>query len=154
MNAPTRLPAGPATPARARFVHLKVHSAYSLLEGALPIGKLAKLAAAHSFPAVGLTDTNNLYGALEFSDKLADTGIQPIVGVTLTVDFEDRRSERDIARRAGDAPARRRQHRAAGHGRGRLRQPHEARFAARISTPPTSRRRTRRRRSWPRTPTA
>ena len=97
MNAPTRLPAGPATPARARFVHLKVHSAYSLLEGALPIGKLAKLAAAHSFPAVGLTDTNNLYGALEFSDKLAETGIQPIVGVTLTVDFEDRRSERDIS---------------------------------------------------------
>ncbi len=46
MNAPTRLPSGPsATPARARFVHLKVHSAYSLLEGALPIGKLAKLAA-------------------------------------------------------------------------------------------------------------
>ncbi|MBC7832719.1 MAG: DNA polymerase III subunit alpha [Hyphomicrobium sp.] len=97
MNAPTRLPAGPATPARARFVHLKVHSAYSLLEGALPIGKLAKLAAAYNFPAVGLTDTNNLYGALEFSDKLADSGMQPIVGVTLTIDFEDRRNERDIA---------------------------------------------------------
>jgi len=46
MNAPTRLPNSgqPATPPRARFVHLKVHSAYSLLEGALPIGKLAKLA--------------------------------------------------------------------------------------------------------------
>ena len=53
------------------FVHLHVHSAYSLLEGALPIGKLAKLAAAHNFPALGLTDTNNLYGALEFSEKLA-----------------------------------------------------------------------------------
>ncbi len=95
MNAPTRLPNSgqPATPARARFVHLKVHSAYSLLEGALPIGKLAKLAAAHHFPALGLTDTNNLYGALEFSDKLAECGIQPIVGVVLTIDFEDRRSE-------------------------------------------------------------
>lgn len=78
---------------RARFVHLKVHSAYSLLEGALPIGKLAKLAAAHNFPALGLTDTNNLYGALEFSDKLADAGIQPIIGVTLTVDFADRRHD-------------------------------------------------------------
>src|SRR5688572_16638536 len=95
MNAPTRLPDSgqPATPARARFVHLKVHSAYSLLEGALPIGKLAKLAAAHNFPALGLTDTNNLYGALEFSDKLADAGIQPIVGVVLSVDFEDRRHD-------------------------------------------------------------
>jgi DNA polymerase-3 subunit alpha len=95
MNAPSRLPSDgqPAQPATARFVHLKVHSAYSLLEGALPIGKLAKLAAAHNFPALGLTDTNNLYGALEFSDKLADAGIQPIVGVALTVDFEDRRHD-------------------------------------------------------------
>ena len=62
-------------------MHLKVHSAYSLLEGALPIGKLAKLAVGYGFPALGLTDTNNLFGALEFSDKLADAGIQPIVGV-------------------------------------------------------------------------
>ncbi len=73
-----------------RFVHLKVHSAYSLLEGAITIPRLAKLAAAHRFPAVGLTDTNNLFGALEFSDKLAAAGIQPIVGCTLAVDFEDR----------------------------------------------------------------
>jgi DNA polymerase-3 subunit alpha len=109
MNAPTRLPndGQPAAPAPARFVHLKVHSAYSLLEGALPIGKLAKLAAALGFPAVGLTDTNNLFGALEFSDKLADAGIQPIVGVSLTVDFNDRRhdaSERGTpqVRAAGD----------------------------------------------------
>jgi DNA polymerase-3 subunit alpha len=109
MNAPTRLPKDgqPAAPTPARFVHLKVHSAYSLLEGALPIGKLAKLAAAHGFPALGLTDTNNLYGALEFSDKLADSGVQPIVGVSLTIDFEDRRhdsSERGTpaARAPGD----------------------------------------------------
>ncbi|MFA5899109.1 MAG: DNA polymerase III subunit alpha [Hyphomicrobium sp.] len=94
MNAPTQPPIDgqPAAPA-ARFVHLKVHSAYSLLEGALPIGKLAKLAAAYNFPALGLTDTNNLYGALEFSDKIADAGIQPIVGVSLTIDFEDRRQD-------------------------------------------------------------
>jgi len=56
-------------------------------------GKLAKLAAAQGFPALGLTDTNNLYGALEFSDKLADAGVQPIVGVNLTIDFEDRRHD-------------------------------------------------------------
>ena len=46
-----------------RYIHLKVHSAYSLLEGAITIPRLAKLAAAHGFPAVGLTDTNNLFGA-------------------------------------------------------------------------------------------
>ena len=50
------------------------------------LGHFAKLAAAHGFPAVGLTDTGNLFGALEFSDKLADTGIQPIVGCTLRID--------------------------------------------------------------------
>jgi DNA polymerase-3 subunit alpha len=72
-----------------KFVHLKVHSAYSLLEGALPIAKLAKLAAANHFPAIGLTDTNNLFGALEFSEKLWGAGVQPIVGCTIDVDFGD-----------------------------------------------------------------
>jgi DNA polymerase-3 subunit alpha len=81
--------ATPAAPAVARFVHLKVHSAYSLLEGALPIGKLAKLAEKQGFPAVGLTDTDNLFGILEFSDKLAAAGIQPIAGLSLAVDFGD-----------------------------------------------------------------
>src|SRR5690606_30249827 len=57
-----------ATPTLPKYVHLKVHSAYSLLEGALPIGKIAKLAEAAGMPAIGLTDTNNLFGALEFSE--------------------------------------------------------------------------------------
>ena len=111
MNAPSRSPsAGDATaPLAAKFVHLKVHSAYSLLEGALTIPRLAKLAAAHGFPALGLTDTNNLFGALEFSDKLAETGIQPIIGVALNVDFEERKPEpieqgAPGQRRAGDGP--------------------------------------------------
>src|SRR4051794_31655022 len=73
------------------FVHLKVHSAYSLLEGALPIEKLAKLAAAMEMPAMGLTDTNNLFGALEFSEKLWSCGVQPIIGCTVDVDFADSR---------------------------------------------------------------
>jgi DNA polymerase III subunit alpha len=71
------------------FIHLKVHSAYSLLEGAIPIPKLAKLAAAYKMPALALTDTGNLFGALEFSDKAAAAGVQPIVGVTLAIDFRD-----------------------------------------------------------------
>ena len=70
------------------FVHLRVHSAYSLLEGALPIPSLPKLAAAHNMPAIGISDTNNLFGALDFSEKLAGAGVQPIVGVTLATDFE------------------------------------------------------------------
>ena len=71
------------------FVHLHVHSSYSLREGALTIGKLSKLAIADSMPALAITDTNNLFGALEFSEKLAKDGVQPIIGVQLAVDFGD-----------------------------------------------------------------
>jgi hypothetical protein len=65
------------------FVHLHVHSSYSLLEGALPIARLAELAKADHQPALALTDTDNMFGALEFSEKLAGYGIQPIVGCAL-----------------------------------------------------------------------
>ncbi|MDB5558738.1 MAG: polymerase alpha subunit [Enterovirga sp.] len=71
------------------FVHLHVHSSYSLLEGALKIGDLQKLAEKDRQPALALTDTNNLFGALEFSEKLAGKGIQPIVGIQLSVCFEE-----------------------------------------------------------------
>ncbi len=87
------------------FVHLHVHSAFSLREGALAIETLAKLAKADAMPALAITDTNNLFGALEFSEKLAKTGIQPIIGVQATVDFGDapanlsRLAEQRMARR-------------------------------------------------------
>ena len=71
------------------FVHLHVHTSFSLREGALSIAKLAKLAAADAMPALAITDTNNLFGALEFSEKLAKDGIQPIVGIELAIDFGD-----------------------------------------------------------------
>ncbi len=71
------------------FVHLHVHSSYSLLEGAITIAKLAELAKADRQPALALTDTNNMFGTLEFSDKLAGSGIQPIIGCALSVDFGD-----------------------------------------------------------------
>src|ERR1700726_2289042 len=71
------------------FVHLHVHSSYSLLEGALPIARLAELAKADRQPALALTDTDNMFGALEFSDKMAASGIQPITGCALAVDFGD-----------------------------------------------------------------
>src|SRR6202043_3981698 len=71
------------------FVHLHVHSSYSLLEGALSIGRLAELAKKDRQPALGLTDTDNMFGALEFSEKMAGYGIQPIAGCALGVDFGD-----------------------------------------------------------------
>jgi DNA polymerase-3 subunit alpha len=71
------------------FVHLHVHSSFSLLEGALTIARLAELAKADRQPALALTDTDNMFGALEFSEKLAASGIQPIVGCALAIDFGD-----------------------------------------------------------------
>src|SRR6202451_173465 len=71
------------------FVHLHVHSSYSLLEGALTIGRLAELDKKDRQRALALTDTDNMFGALEFSEKMASAGIQPIVGCALGVDFGD-----------------------------------------------------------------
>jgi len=70
------------------FVHLRVHSAFSLLEGAMHIGTLAKLAKQHEMPALGLSDTGNLFGALEFSQTMAANGVQPIMGCTLRIAFD------------------------------------------------------------------
>src|SRR5271166_5139102 len=71
------------------FVHLHVHSSYSLLEGALKIAHLAELAKIDRQPALALTDTDNMFGALEFSEKMAGFGIQPIIGCSLALDFGD-----------------------------------------------------------------
>jgi DNA polymerase III subunit alpha len=80
-------------PAHAQpFVHLRVHSAYSLLEGALTISKLAQLARADGAPALALTDSNNLFGALEFSEAMAEAAIQPIIGLTLSLTFQSERA--------------------------------------------------------------
>ena len=67
------------------FVHLRVRSAYSLLEGAIKADAVGTLAAAHHMPAAGLTDRANLFGALEFSVTAKDAGVQPIVGCALPV---------------------------------------------------------------------
>jgi len=83
------------------FVHLHVHSSYSLLQGALPIARLAELAKADRQPALALTDTDNMFGALEFSEKMAGGGIQPIIGCSLALDFGDQET-----RPGGPAPER------------------------------------------------
>lgn len=71
------------------FVHLRVHSAYSLLEGALPLKKIMAKAVGDSQPAIAITDTNNLFVALEFSEKAREEGLQPIIGCQLSIDMQD-----------------------------------------------------------------
>src|SRR4029453_17437729 len=80
------------------FVHLHMHSSYSLLEGALTIARLCELAKADRQPALALTDTDNMFGALEFSDKMAAAGIQPIIGCSLAIDFADQEERRGDSR--------------------------------------------------------
>jgi DNA polymerase III subunit alpha len=70
------------------FIHLHVHSQYSLLEGALKLESVLGLAKADHQPALGVADTNNLFGALEFSEKAAGKGVQPLLGAELVLDFE------------------------------------------------------------------
>src|SRR3569832_752052 len=79
------------------FIHLHIHSQYSLLEGALKLGALLDLAKADKQPALGIADTNNLFGALEFSEKAAGKGIQPLLGAELVFDF-DPISDRPVER--------------------------------------------------------
>ena len=65
----------------ADFIHLRAHSAYSLSAGAIKVKALVDLAKKNAMPAVAMTDTGNLFGALEFAMAAAESGVQPIVGV-------------------------------------------------------------------------
>jgi DNA polymerase-3 subunit alpha len=85
------------------FIHLRVHTAYSLSEGAIKLPKLIQLATEHKMPAVAVTDTNNLFGALEFSLAASKAGIQPIIGSQLDIAREGEAKRQG----AGNASARR-----------------------------------------------
>ncbi|MBL9056249.1 MAG: DNA polymerase III subunit alpha [Rhodobacteraceae bacterium] len=71
-----------------RFIHLRTHTEHSLLEGAIPVKKLVKLCAAAEMPAVAVTDSNNMFCALEFSSHAKDAGLQPIIGCQITLAYD------------------------------------------------------------------
>ena len=73
----------------ADFVHLRTHSAYSLSEGAIRPDKIAALAKDAMMPAATITDTGNLFGALEFSQYCMGKGIQPIIGCQIALTRTD-----------------------------------------------------------------
>ena len=72
----------------ARFIHLRTHTEHSLLEGAVPVKTLIKLCLKQDMPAVAVTDTNNLFAALEFSVLAKDAGLQPIVGCQISLAYD------------------------------------------------------------------
>ena len=73
----------------SKFVHLRVHSKYSILEGILEVGQLTNVCRELDMPAVALTDTNNMFAALEFAKYCSGKGIQPIQGIQVPLKFRE-----------------------------------------------------------------
>ena len=75
------------------FTHLKIHTQYSICEGALRTSDLAKYCKSNKIKAVGLCDSNNLCGALEFSESIAKSKTQPIIGTQITIIYKGNRGK-------------------------------------------------------------
>jgi DNA polymerase-3 subunit alpha len=86
------------------FVHLHVHSAYSLSEGAIKLKQLIALCQKHVMPAVAVTDTGNLFGALEFALAARDAGVQPIIGCQLGIARDEQGGGLNGSSRLGHKP--------------------------------------------------
>ncbi len=74
------MPSGPAA-SKDSFVHLHVHTEYSMLDGAARLGDLTQRAADLGMPAVAMTDHGNVFGAYEFYSKAKAAGVKPIIGI-------------------------------------------------------------------------
>ena len=71
-----------------QFTHLKIHTQYSICEGALKTSDLAKYCKTYKIRAVGICDSNNLCGALEFSESIAKSKTQPIIGTQINIEYK------------------------------------------------------------------
>ena len=71
------------------FNHLKVHTQYSICEGTVKINELKDFCKDNKIQSVGLSDTVNLFGALEFSENISKSGAQPIIGTQIIFKFKD-----------------------------------------------------------------
>ncbi len=71
-----------------KFNHLKIHTQYSICEGAVRINDLAEYCKKNKIRSIGLSDSKNLCGALEFSENISKSGTQPIIGTQINFNFE------------------------------------------------------------------
>ena len=69
------------------FNHLKIHSQYSICEGAIKIDDLKDFSKENKIKSLALCDTTNLCGALEFAEKISKVGTQPIIGTQINFRF-------------------------------------------------------------------
>ena len=74
---------------KKEFTHLKIHTQYSICEGALRTVDLAKYCKENKIRAIGLCDSNNLCGALEFSESIAKSKTQPIIGTQINIQYKN-----------------------------------------------------------------
>jgi DNA polymerase-3 subunit alpha len=74
---------------KKNFNHLKIHSQYSICEGAVKIEKLKEYCKSNKIVSIGISDTSNLCGALEFSQSISKIGTQPIIGTQINFKFND-----------------------------------------------------------------
>ena len=72
-----------------QFTHLKIHTQYSICEGAIKIIDLKDFCKKNKIHAIGLSDTKNLCGALEFAENISKAGTQPIIGSQINFKFKD-----------------------------------------------------------------
>ena len=72
-----------------KFNHLKIHTQYSICEGAIKIDNLKDFCKERKIQSIGLSDTSNLCGALEFAENISKVGTQPIIGTQINFKFED-----------------------------------------------------------------
>ena len=72
-----------------KFNHLKIHTQYSICEGAIKIDKLKDFCKENKISCLGLSDTSNLCGALEFAENISKVGTQPIIGTQINFKYED-----------------------------------------------------------------
>ena len=72
-----------------KFNHLKIHTQYSICEGAIKIETLKDYCKTNKIPCLGISDTSNLCGALEFAENISKIGTQPIIGTQINFKFED-----------------------------------------------------------------
>ena len=85
------------------FIHLRAHSAYSLSAGAIKIKDLVELCRRHAMPAVAMTDSGNLFGALEFAMAASESGVQPIIGCEIGIRRAESEGNGRITARTGPA---------------------------------------------------
>ena len=71
------------------FNHLKIHTQYSICEGAIKIEDLKNFCKDNKIKSLGLSDTSNLCGSLEFSENLSKSGTQPIIGTQILFNYKD-----------------------------------------------------------------